>query len=302
MAAATNFDIKIKCADTDSSKPLSDTNETKSLAARCTSSKPSVMTPNRAKARFSERVSNGISVLIERHGYSRERASDLILKEISRGGEPPSEDEIFAVMKDVCVGMYDALKALTVAKALRRVEKERGLSSSDAIEYLSSCLTVMKLLGKVESQQAEIHSNNKDSLPCQKDEQVEMRGSAQSSSMQISSTQNASTQNSNFKPSSLNGSKSKLSRKSLPAATSRKRPIVDTNGKHSTCSNNCDDVINVKVARLDMEQSHLNKDSSLSRSKTSQPRNKRANDSSGNNDDEGQPHSSRPRLDSMGIS
>jgi len=294
MAANTNFDIENNCVDKDSSKPLhSDNNEKSSRVARCISSQPSVMTPSRAKARFSERVSNGISVLIKRHGYSRERASDLILKEISQGGVPPSEDEIFAVMNEVCVGMDDALKVLTVAKALRRVEKERGISPSDAIEHLSSCLTVMKLLGKVESQQAKIHANQKDS---------EIRGSAQSSSTQISSAQSSSTQNSKFKPNALSTSKSKLSRQSLPGATSRKRTIMGTN---ATCNDDCDDVINAKVSRqaiADMEQSHHSTDASLSRSKTSPPRIKRTNNSSTNSDDEGQPKSSRPRLGSMGIS
>merc|ERR1711957_873270 len=126
-----------------------------------------------------------------------------------------------------------------------------------------------------------------------------------SSSTQISLLQNSSTQNPKFKPNSLNAPKSKLSRQSVPAATPRKRPIMDKNDKHSTCNNDCDDVINVKVVRqaiAEKEQSHHNTDSSLSRSKSSPPRTKRTIDISTNSDDEGQPQTSRPRLDSMGIS
>jgi len=296
MAAATNFDINKHCTEHVSSKPLHSNNiDTKSCAARYTSPQSGVMTPSRARARFSERVSNGISVLIKRHGYSRERASDLILKEISHGGVPPSEDEVFSVMGDLGVGMDDAVKALTVAQALRRVEQDRGLSSSDAIEHLSSCLTVMKILGKVESQQAEAHLNYNDSVSVLKDQQPEKRGSVH----------NSSVQNSTFKTSLLKCTKSNLPRQSLPAASLRKRSSMDPNDTHSTCKNTRDDAVNEKVAKqtiADMEQSHQNTDSPLSRSKTSLPRTKRASDASGNRLDDGQPPSSRPRLGSIGIS
>lgn len=293
MAAVTDYDTDKRCTDHVPSKPLhSNSNDAKSCVGRFTSSQSDVMTPGRARARFSERVSNGISVLIKRHGYSRERASDLILKEISHGGVPPSEDEVFSVMGELCVGMDDARKALTVSKALRKVEKERGLSSSDAIEHLSSCLTVMKLLGKVESQQAEAHLNYKDSILLLKDQQPEIRGSVH----------NPLTQSSTIKTSSLKGPKSKLKRQSLPATASRKRPSMDTNDIHTSCNKTCDNAVNVKVAKQTIagkEQSHHSVDSSLSRSKTSSPRTKRATDPSSNGEDGGQPPSSRPRLDSI---
>jgi len=193
-------------------------------------------------------------------------------------------------MGELCVGMDDALKALTVAKALRKVEKERGLSTADAIEHLSSCLTVMKLLGTVESQQAEAHLNYKGSILLSKDQQPEIRGSVH----------NSLTQN------STHGSKSKLSRQSLSTTASRKRPSMETNDKHSTCNNTCDNTcdnaLNVKVAKqaiAGMEQSHHNVDSSLSRSKSSSPRTKRATDPSSKREDDRQPPSSRPRLDSI---
>jgi len=285
MAATTNIDINNDLKDYVPSKPLhSESGNSNCYAARCISSQSDVMTPNRARARFSERISNGISVLIKRHGYSRERASDLILKEISHGGTRPSEDEVFSAMGELCLGMDDALRALTVANTLRRVEKERGLSSSDAIEHLSSCLTVMKLLGKVESDQSQANSNHKDYNLWSNDQQMEIR------------VHNSSSKISTYKTTT----KSKLSLQSLPTVVSRKRPSPDTNNKQSACDDRCDKALNAKVAKqaiADMEQVHHNGDASLSRNKTSSPRTKRPSDTSSVIGNGGQPPLTRPRLD-----
>jgi len=293
MAATTNIDVNNDLKDHVPSKPLhSESRDSKSCPARCITSQSDVMTPKRARARFSERISNGISVLIKRHGYSRERASDLILKEISHGGIRPSEDEVFSAMGKLCLGMDDALRALTVANALRRVEKERGLSSSDAIEHLSSCLTVMKLLGKVESDQAQANSNHKDSPLCLKDQQMEIRGPVH----------NSSSKNSTFKTTTLHGTKSKLSLQSLPTVASRKRPNTDSNDKKSACDDRCNKALNAKVAKhaiADKEQAHHNADASLSRNKTSSPRTKRVAETASISGDGIQPLLSRPRLDTI---
>jgi len=47
-----------------------------------------------ATDKFLQRVSDGITYLIERHGYSRERASNLILGEIRKNQRLPSDDEV----------------------------------------------------------------------------------------------------------------------------------------------------------------------------------------------------------------
>lgn len=49
---------------------------------------------NTAKYIFLQRVSEGISYLVDRHGYSRDRASKLILGEIRKTEPVPSEDEV----------------------------------------------------------------------------------------------------------------------------------------------------------------------------------------------------------------
>jgi hypothetical protein len=47
-----------------------------------------------AKIRFSDNITNGISVLVQGHGYSRERAADLILDQIRQSDELPTDEEV----------------------------------------------------------------------------------------------------------------------------------------------------------------------------------------------------------------
>lgn len=47
-----------------------------------------------AKTAFLNRVSDGISYLIHRHGYSRARATNLILTELRKEDPLPSDDEV----------------------------------------------------------------------------------------------------------------------------------------------------------------------------------------------------------------
>lgn len=49
---------------------------------------------NTAKAIFLNRVSDGISYLVQRHGYSQSRATNLILNELRKSDPLPSDDEV----------------------------------------------------------------------------------------------------------------------------------------------------------------------------------------------------------------
>ncbi len=49
---------------------------------------------NDAKANFLRRVSDGISYLVDRHGYSDLRATEVILNEIRKSDPLPSDDEV----------------------------------------------------------------------------------------------------------------------------------------------------------------------------------------------------------------
>jgi len=103
-----------------------------------------------AKNRFYDNISKGISVLVGKHGYSRERAASLILDQIRLTDEAPIDDEVFRVMHHLGLGFEGARQSIVVASALKRVQKEQGIRKASAIDYLSSCLTTMKLLGSVE--------------------------------------------------------------------------------------------------------------------------------------------------------
>jgi hypothetical protein len=104
-----------------------------------------------ATDKFLQRVSDGITYLIERHGYSRERASNLILGEIRKNQRLPSDDEIFTVMEKLNLGVDEATEAIVISNALRTLQSEQKLSTPKAIDYLTSCLTTIKLLSKVET-------------------------------------------------------------------------------------------------------------------------------------------------------
>lgn len=47
-----------------------------------------------AKSQFTCAVTRGIEKLMHNMGYSRERATKTLLRELGRGGESPSEDEV----------------------------------------------------------------------------------------------------------------------------------------------------------------------------------------------------------------
>lgn len=46
-----------------------------------------------AKTKFVESVSRGVSILMEERGYSRERATTALMREIARGDLSPPKDE-----------------------------------------------------------------------------------------------------------------------------------------------------------------------------------------------------------------
>lgn len=55
-----------------------------------------------AKAKFVETISLGVEVLMKECGYSRERATSALLREISRGdSNPPGEDEVSFLQDDL---------------------------------------------------------------------------------------------------------------------------------------------------------------------------------------------------------
>jgi hypothetical protein len=99
-----------------------------------------------AKERFTKAVHEGITKLMRQCGYSRERATAALLRELGRGDVPLENDEVFDTMTFYGLGVDDASQALTVSRAVKRAMNERGLSAAEAIDDLSSKLNVTKLV------------------------------------------------------------------------------------------------------------------------------------------------------------
>lgn len=112
-----------------------------------------------AKGRFAAAVANGVDELMKWKGYSRDRASSLILQEIQQGVAYPTDEEVFRVMKMHGIGMEDASKTLLVARAVQRSRSEKGVSSVEAIDDLTLKLSTSRLFGQVGPDTAPIDSS-----------------------------------------------------------------------------------------------------------------------------------------------
>lgn len=99
-----------------------------------------------SKKRFIDAVSRRIDDLMCCKGYSRDRATMTLLHEIGRGGNPASESELFRVMAQTGLGLDDAAKALVISKTLQTSMSKRGISEIEAIDDLTSKLSITKLL------------------------------------------------------------------------------------------------------------------------------------------------------------
>jgi hypothetical protein len=102
-----------------------------------------------AQARFMQAVSQAITKLINECGYSRERATAALLRELGRGDGgllEQDEEHVFDTMTTFSLGVEDASHALVVSRALQRLMKERSLSAVEAIDDLSSKLNATKLI------------------------------------------------------------------------------------------------------------------------------------------------------------
>jgi len=98
-----------------------------------------------AKASFVAAVSDGIDTLIQQCGYSRDRATSALMRELSRGDSTrPSDKEIFDTMAQYSLGIEEASKTIIVSRALRRAMSTA--SPAKAIEHLASQIAVKRLL------------------------------------------------------------------------------------------------------------------------------------------------------------
>eukprot|EP00429_Kryptoperidinium_foliaceum_P012919 CAMPEP_0176042020 /NCGR_PEP_ID=MMETSP0120_2-20121206/20849_1 /TAXON_ID=160619 /ORGANISM="Kryptoperidinium foliaceum, Strain CCMP 1326" /LENGTH=239 /DNA_ID=CAMNT_0017375431 /DNA_START=240 /DNA_END=959 /DNA_ORIENTATION=+ len=98
-----------------------------------------------AKASFVNAVTDGITTLMQQCGYSRDRATSVLMRELSRGDSSrPSDEEIFDTMARYGLGIEEATKAIIVSRALRTAMQT--VSPEKAIEHLAGKIAVRKLL------------------------------------------------------------------------------------------------------------------------------------------------------------
>jgi hypothetical protein len=100
-----------------------------------------------AKATFVSAVSEGIFTLMHQCGYSRDRATSALMRELNRGGEHtrPSDEEIFDSMRRYNLGIEEATKTIIISRAMRRAMVD-SKSPAEAIELLASKISLRNLL------------------------------------------------------------------------------------------------------------------------------------------------------------
>mmetsp|Transcript_14234 Transcript_14234/g.20866 ORF Transcript_14234/g.20866 Transcript_14234/m.20866 type:complete len:288 (-) Transcript_14234:190-1053(-) len=108
-----------------------------------------------AKSKFMESVRRGVDDLMQHAGYSRERATSALLRELGRvGSTPPTDDEIFHMMTIHGVGMSVAEQCLVVSKTVRKLMKEDGMSAVEAIDDLTSRLSLTNFVADDEERKS----------------------------------------------------------------------------------------------------------------------------------------------------
>lgn len=108
-----------------------------------------------ARTEFTSAVRTGIDALMGRLGYSRERATMALLKELNRGNgteSKPTDDEIFDAMRRHKIGLDEANRAIVVSRAMRRElfrgdrNVNRKITPVEAIQRLTSKISLDNIL------------------------------------------------------------------------------------------------------------------------------------------------------------
>lgn len=113
-------------------------------------SRESVSEEVRARTEFATAIRNGIEALMGRCGYSRERATMALLKELNRGNgseSKPTDDEMFGTMRRYKLGLDEANRAIVVSRAMRReMLSQQAMTPTEAIQRLTSRLSLDNIL------------------------------------------------------------------------------------------------------------------------------------------------------------
>uniref|UniRef100_A0A7S4QL76 Uncharacterized protein n=1 Tax=Ditylum brightwellii TaxID=49249 RepID=A0A7S4QL76_9STRA len=111
-----------------------------------TSNRESLASVAAAKERFVAATVAAMEKLMA-CGCGRERAAMLLLREMGKNSSPPTDQEVFRIMKSMGLGMEEASRVATVSRAVQKARGEQGLSAVDAIDDLTSRLNSSQLFG-----------------------------------------------------------------------------------------------------------------------------------------------------------
>lgn len=93
------------------------------------------------RSEFVQVVSKSVEHLMERYGFSRDHATSLLIREIATPASAPSEEELVFVKLHYRLTHQQALRALAVSTALKKVVQSESLTLTDAVRGLTQRLS-----------------------------------------------------------------------------------------------------------------------------------------------------------------
>jgi len=220
---------------------------------------------------FSAAVRTGMDALMGRCGYSRERATMALLRELNRGCGPdckPTDDEIFYTMRRHNLGLDEATTALVVSRAMRREllahddkNNNRKSTPSEVIEMLTSKLALDNILYESGEDDSDKDGHN-EILPLKI---PKFLGVTSSSSTTVSSSSSITSNTSNIRKST----RSKKSTITSPRKQQKTNHIRNKTSNNNNSSNNI--LVGRKRSMEDMDPTTKQNASVDAKAATSRP-------------------------------
>jgi len=221
-------------------------------------SRESVSETIRARTEFITAVRTGIDALMGRCGYSRERATLVLLKELNRGengpDSKPTDNEIFDAMRRHKVGLDEANRAIVVSRAMRRELLSRSgddrnittqkVTSLEAIHRLTLKLSLDNILYESGEDDSDDDGQNEIQLPTFKIPKVSRVPSSTSVNISSSSSTTSSNTTNHSTTSNTNNS-----RKNARGKSPRKRTKANNNNNNNNNNSNTNSGNSILVGR-----------------------------------------------------
>jgi len=206
-------------------------------------SRESVSEEIRARTEFTTAVRQGIEALMGRCGYSRERATLALLKELNRGNGPeskPTDDETFDTMRRHKLGLDEANRAIVVSRAMRRelLNKTTNtpLSPTEALQRLTSRLSLDNILYESGEDDSDDDGQN-EILPLKIPTVSRVPSSASINRSSSSSTASSTNTTTTTTHSTSSSRKHARSKKNTSASPRKQMKARNNSGSNSNTSN-----------------------------------------------------------------